>query len=1133
MVYVTLDMEGTGNNQSDFDRSHVTQMEEAANILMSPNISHDARKAAEQFFLNIRNGKFSPEYCRLVIEATSNEFVIFEMVQLMVTNLFKQWSILEPSIFRQCFEYLLENAVHKFRASKLIRSEMLRACAKLLKRSIFDGKACDADTMDQTVYFLLTNEDPQLQVVACEFIEAIGSEFVTSWRMFNLGISFDFHVRARRSFENGGLQRLFEKCIRTFSELLCTADLSLPHHANICENFLRVADLVLSWNFEIHRFPVRITFANEGAPAAALRPPESWKEIFQSDEFLRLFFRLHKRVRHNEILCMHSMNCLIQLSSLMGPVLTDDESITQKLPASNTSSFVNAHDRYVSNFIAGFVDIFGSGPLEREILGLCMIVHKLLTYHRILSFPRAEMFVAFMTIVIQCVEHLTPIAMQKALEEDDHIYLEGLQSLYDGWWVMLRNCALIMETCRYPISFEESTVTIISAFMRTVLSEPYGFRVKVVAVPVQECDEETEDDREIFKELLKSIGCFSAFYPCQMLSRMSTVLFDKMKQFLSFIETGVNDETLNTWREDMHWTLLLTGFILTTSDDDGISNLQSDIVEYYDTSLQSEPVYNDSSIRFIRACIDLPNTINDRAQLDPLIRIIGAVLAWCSIEHKLLVDRGAEAISPELARSSIWCMGRLISAMGFHVMNPDDSERLAFVIERVLQAIVDFTLQKSFNILNSLLCVDAVETFIGMVNSGCNQAAKSSFLFPCLSTVQIERLPARHSFVKGLVQLGGSVDDENVKKTLYEMILQPLRERFMLLSKEQTSLETDLVDLMDCFGGLAEAAQNYNTHFLFEYLSPILTCSVSLLLSHKESQLITNAVLDLFNNVTKRMGIYSEDRNDMNFLYEALIELIRVYRDGQFTRYKVIDVDVEEKASDLIILLDILANVLSKDVLSISPSSSSDTAEFPKSGSRVAYIALEMLLPIMEDDLLKLPSLCRKFYRFILYFAEMTPQSLENLPEALFMSIIECLRHGLKSDFGHEISLVSAETVTEMASYFVRHIPRNEAAIARLSALIEPTFGMCLSCSWQVDLQNASTAALFSLICCNRVAFEEYVKQLLSRNENLPYYSALQSAFQALLPADKEFVLGRREKRDFRDRLEQFLNQSQGLLIVE
>ncbi|VBB33229.1 unnamed protein product [Acanthocheilonema viteae] len=906
---------------------------------------------------------------------------------------------------------------------------------------------------------------------------------------------------------------------------------------NICENFLRVADLVLSWNFEIHRFPIRITFANEGAPCAALRPPESWKPIFQSDEFLHLFFGLHKRVRHNETLCIYSLNCLIQLSSLMGPVLTDDQSITtQELSSSSTSSFVNAHDRYVSNFIAGFLDIFESGPLEREIPGFCIIIHKLLTYHRILSFPRAEMsFVTFLTIFVQCAEHLTPIAMQKALEEDDHVYLESLQNLYDGWWVILRNCGIIGDACHYPIDFDELTIKIISAFMRNILSEPHGCRIKV---PIQECDEEIDDDREIFKELLSSIGRFSAFYSAQILPRIFTVLFDKVKQFLSYIEIGVNDETLNVWREDMHWTLLLTGFILTTSDDDGVSHFQNDILDYYQSASRNEVMDVDSSISYIKACIDSPNTITGPARVDPLINIISAVLSWCSIEHKLLVDHGAEAISPELARSSVWCLGRLICAMGFHTINPEDSERLAAITKSILQTVVDFALQKCFSILNNLsgerkLCFDAVEVFTGLVTSACNETAKSPFLFPCVSTVQIERLPARHSFVKVLVELGGMVDDENIKKTLYEMVLQPLREKFMFLSEEQTSLETDLVDLLDCLGGLAEAAHSHNTHFLFEYLSPILTCSVRLLLLHKESQLITNAVLNLFNNITKRMGVCSEDGNDMNSLYETLLELIAIYRSGQFTRYKVIDVDVEDKATDLIILLDILANVLSKDFLSINPSSSSDTAEFPKSDSRVALIALEMLLPVMEDDLLKIPSLCRKFYRLILYFTEMTPQSLESLPEELFISIIECLRHGLKSDFGPEISLVSAETVTEMASYFARHTPRNETAIARLAVLLEPTFWMCLSCSWQVDLHSASSAALFSLICCNQVAFEEYVKQLLSRNENRPYYLPLQLAFQALVPANIKLHLDRSEKRDFRDRLEQFLNQSQGLLIIE
>ncbi|VDK77368.1 unnamed protein product [Onchocerca ochengi] len=399
-------------------------------------------------------------------------------------------------------------------------------------------------------------------------------------------------------YVNGGLQRLFEKCIRTFSELLFNTDLSLPFYVSICENFLRVADLVLSWNFEIHRFPVRITFANEGAPAAALRPPESWKAIFQTDEFLRLFF---------------------ELSSLMGPVLTDNKSVVgQKLSTSSTSDFVSAHDRYVSNFIGGFVDIFGSGPLEGEILGFCIIVHKLLTYHQILSFPRAKMsFVTFVSIIVQCVEHLTPIAMQKALEEDDCIYIESLRNLYNGWWVMLRNNDIIESTSCCPVNFEDSTLKIISAFMRTVLSEPYGCRVKV---PIQECDEEIDDDREIFKELLNDIGRFFAFYCAQMLPRMFTVLFDKVKQFLSFMERGVNDETLNTWREDMHWTLLLIGSMLTSSDDDGSSHLQNDLIDYFERVSYDGIIDIDSSVPYIKACIDSPNTITDPTRVDPLIK---------------------------------------------------------------------------------------------------------------------------------------------------------------------------------------------------------------------------------------------------------------------------------------------------------------------------------------------------------------------------------------------------------------------------------------------------------------------------------------------------------------------------------
>lgn len=65
------------------------------------------------------------------------------------------------------------------------------------------------------------------------------------------------------------------------------------------------------------------------------------------------------------------------------------------------------------------------------------------------------------------------------------------------------------------------------------------------------------------------------------------------------------------------------------------------------------------------------------------------------------MDRGAASLSPELARSSLLCMRRLICAAGIHIMNPDNSE-LASVLRDVLQTIVDFALQKSFCILNNL-----------------------------------------------------------------------------------------------------------------------------------------------------------------------------------------------------------------------------------------------------------------------------------------------------------------------------------------------------------------------------------------------------------------------------------------------
>lgn len=46
---------------------------------------------------------------------------------------------------------------------------MLGACAKLLKRSVFDGHACDFDTLASKFYVLLTDDEPEFVIISSFF----------------------------------------------------------------------------------------------------------------------------------------------------------------------------------------------------------------------------------------------------------------------------------------------------------------------------------------------------------------------------------------------------------------------------------------------------------------------------------------------------------------------------------------------------------------------------------------------------------------------------------------------------------------------------------------------------------------------------------------------------------------------------------------------------------------------------------------------------------------------------------------------------------------------------------------------------------------------------------------------------
>ncbi len=73
-------------------------------------------------------------------------------------------------------------------------------------------------------------------------------------------------------------------------------------------------------------------------------------------------------------------------------------------------------------------------------------------------------------------------------------------------------------------------------------------------------------------------------------------------------------------------------------------------------------------------------------------------------------------------------------------------------------------------------------------------------------------------------------------------------------------------------------------------------------------------------------------------------------------------------------------------------------------GSRVAVTGLEMIVPLMNESLLLRPTLSERFYRLVLYFCEMYPETIGEMSPALLQGIVACLRAALDSLFGDEVS---------------------------------------------------------------------------------------------------------------------------------
>lgn len=167
---------------------------------------------------------------------------------------------------------------------------------------------------------------------------------------------------------------------------------------------------------------------------------------------------------------------------------------------------------------------------------LSIVLQRLMNYHPISFFRHFpnNFLCRYVEFVYQLIIKLTSPTLALALvsfwhfllfvslkeihfkNNNDITYIPALYNLYIVWRILMKNHSLF--NCDEPIDFFSMNRQILEVFMQNVLMAPFGTRQLIEENELIDENQEYEDDREVFSELLYEIAYFSLFSLDEFLS---------------------------------------------------------------------------------------------------------------------------------------------------------------------------------------------------------------------------------------------------------------------------------------------------------------------------------------------------------------------------------------------------------------------------------------------------------------------------------------------------------------------------------------------------------------------------------------------------------------------------------------
>ncbi|XP_078736435.1 exportin-4 [Lampetra fluviatilis] len=351
--------------------------------------------------------------------------------------------------------------------------------------------------------------------------------------------------------------------------------------------------------------------------------------------------------------------------------------------------------------------------------------------------------------------------------------------------------------------------------------------------------------------------------------------------------------------------------------------------------------------------------------------------------------------------------------------------------------------------------------------------------------------------------------------------------------------QRELCAVLEGLCGVAEAARADNAPRLFGFTLPFLQRGAGLVTACATTAPdVANLVLELFVEVAHRQICYLSESKALK-LYETCLELLRAYSKHALGWTRVEVCAEEEQYQDLLLIMELLTNLLSKEFIDFSDADEGFHAEVQVRGegtqvsaSDVVLYGLDIVLPLMSHDLLKFPSLCNHYFKLITFICELFPEKIAALPEELFKSFMLSLELGITA-FSSDVAQLCLEALSPLVEQCVKCQQSDTPLHLATRHFLKVVVDVVLLKKFDTDLITSAGEALYCLICLHQAEYSELVEVLLSRQTDPLAYQRLADAFNKLTPGQLALSLERKHKTQFLKNLEEFLSNVRGFLCVK